>query len=80
MLWINLMAYLITDTLILAGYTPAIISEWKKWNFLCVERSKGKNVLVTELRQKIKVLFYLNLKKGIYEIYNTLAYHSYLFS
>ena len=33
------MAYLITS-----DYTPAIISEWKHFNFMCMEKSEGKNV------------------------------------
>ena len=73
MLWINVMAYLITNTLICSGYTPAIISKYKTWNFFHLESSTAKNVSVTELRHKSKVLFNLNFQKGFYEFYSTKA-------
>ena len=47
---------------------------------MCVEKSEGKNVPVTELHQKIHDLFYFNFPKGMYEIYNTLTNHLHLFS
>ena len=47
---------------------------------MCVEKSEGKNVPETELRQKILYFFHSNFPKGMYEIYNILANRLYLFS
>ena len=51
----------------------------KTFQLMSVEKSEGKNVPVTELRQKIQD-FLLQFSKGMYEIYNTLTNHFYLFS